>query len=1741
MAKQKRLNKNMVAFLTLMGMLLVIGVAALIIRQGARRDPAALALQAREIEQLNDVEKMSKAVVLYRQAYAASEERDPNYVFDSARCFFKMAAIGPWLETLSRAHSKDPHDPRPIVAVLNGLWRLREMEGVLRSPNEWRDWSDKLLQIEPNHPLGLVCRARALAPATEETSRAAAAEAARQAYGAGSTDPRVVVVYAEYREREQMAAARAAAQAGSTEAVLEQQRMKLNEEIKGIFDQAVGAEPNDPGLIMAYADHLDGMCNWLRALARRPGREAEAAAWREQAQQLRADAIARLDRVLRATEQTLKDTKEALTAKPAPPIERARELWETQANTEWYLPELYLALAQQTLKQGVESNEQLTAADDQLTEEQWKARRAAEQALVARVDPLLERAIALDPAMYDAYTARAQVRLVGVEDAGESRNREADRLKHAVAALTLYEEASRATQTLRTLRATLTEAQRMLMLLRGFLMALDCRALAIAQKDTDRDAAALASAKQFLEDAQVKAPEYPATLYMEGQYAIATNDLVTAIKAFQKASETSMHPIWWLQVARVTALPEEQLAALYLQARQFGEAEQWARQALARYEKDVGQNAPVPLILVLAQVVHQLNRLPEAYQLLDQARLAYPGDARLAALRAQLLAQEGRGEEATKAAREAVTAATPQARLWQAQVALQAKDLATAEQLTRGLLESTDTSDELFESALQLLLNALEDGGRRAEAQQLVRELKQKGARPKLAMNLERYEVLLSETDPQQRDAKLLEIIARVADPATRAEQYVGFYLIRSAVDPAVPGATDVALKNMGEALKYLRELRKLRGAQPALVEREFELRLRIGQAHDEAARVAERAGAASRVTAEQTAAKEALAQAGELAKELAQVDDGKGWDRVGGASYRGKLALVQDNAEVAIREYRQAVQGSPKSAELQVGLARAYRAAGRQAEAIDALKRAVAFNPNDAEAHGLLSVTYDDLAAKATGPERNELQAQANAAFEVLARLSPNNPYVAQRRARQEEEAKPLEAIAAREPKCTTDPNDLANIFRVGELYVRAAQITKDAGNAAALPALTTRGQAFYAAQLGTSDPNLRLRLLELAANFYALQDDRAGGEAFVRKFFEQATGDQKVLAQLMLARIAERFGDTEAAEREFVAAQGLINPSVSDPAKRRELALQIGLQFVDFYGRSGRARQVIEVCRWLLDRVAEQGDAVQRVRLKLIDALLQAGQVTEADQETAEYVKAYGEDQDGLMARARVRLAQNERDAATADLTAILKESPDHVWALMARGWLMLQRARYDAARVDLERAAQLTTADSPWAPRLRGMIAALHERAGRLEAAVEEIRKELEALARGGARPEVQAGVVADLVRVLRKINQIDKARDLVSEYMAKSPEDPLWPQQLGLLYEMRADGARKRGDAGTAEKDYASAARYYQRTAELCGEKQPGGRVQALTAQLLVLVKAGKARDALQLFKAQPQEKTPVPLRLAAARAYAQLNDSDAALEQWRIALQDASTSSMGQVGTVTNDVREVVGEENTERLLRALVEPLPADVLPGQRLRIALGDALGRCKRGPEAITLLNQTLETLPKEGNETLAALLTRGQIQEQSQDNAAAIASYQQVLELAPQHLAALNNLAYLLVDATGPGLPRPEEALKYAERLEGLVQENPNAANMLDTIGWVYFRYGNSRDDRRAYLERAGAALEQALSLDDETLPAIEHLGLVYAAGGRDADARALLNRGRDLAKKAGNAEYVQKFEAALQKLP
>lgn len=141
------------------------------------------------------------------------------------------------------------------------------------------------------------------------------------------------------------------------------------------------------------------------------------------------------------------------------------------------------------------------------------------------------------------------------------------------------------------------------------------------------------------------------------------------------------------------------------------------------------------------------------------------------------------------------------------------------------------------------------------------------------------------------------------------------------------------------------------------------------------------------------------------------------------------------------------------------------------------------------------------------------------------------------------------------------------------------------------------------------------------------------------------------------------------------------------------------------------------------------------------------------------------------------------------------------------------------------------------------------------------------------------------------------------------------------------------------------------------------------------------------------------------------------------------------------------------------------------------LRLGLVDVLTRTRQlnwaAAEALQVLRYD-EANPD-------AYLALGLISEIGNDLAGAERSYRQALRIHPNHVKALNNLAFLLADRLG----RAEEALPLAQKAASLAPRSPA---IQDTLGWVYHRLGREQEAR--------AAIARARQLDPTYADAEQH---------------------------------------------
>jgi Flp pilus assembly protein TadD len=312
---------------------------------------------------------------------------------------------------------------------------------------------------------------------------------------------------------------------------------------------------------------------------------------------------------------------------------------------------------------------------------------------------------------------------------------------------------------------------------------------------------------------------------------------------------------------------------------------------------------------------------------------------------------------------------------------------------------------------------------------------------------------------------------------------------------------------------------------------------------------------------------------------------------------------------------------------------------------------------------------------------------------------------------------------------------------------------------------------------------------------------------------------------------------------------------------------------------------------------------------------------------------------------------------------------------------------------------------------------------------------------------------------------------------------------------------------------------------------------------LRARGVVALTRGEDRLALAAFRdlavARPDSAEAAYLL---AEAEARAGDADAAryqlMEAWRRdAEHPLAPPVVARVFAADTDERtrrRLIGDLQRKAPDSALIEPLQAQTLldaghpeqaaelyaamlardpDNQRLFARLVHTLVAAGQREPVIDLALPWMEKHPDD----IVIALALADVHADLGRAAGAVRWYRRVLELAPDNLFALNDLAVLLTET------QPREALQLAERAYDLAPDEPQ---VLDTYGTALLATGATRRARelltKAYGYRRsdpgiGLNLARALAADGDAEAARRLLGpLLEEPFPRQVEARALLQR-------------------------
>jgi len=471
--------------------------------------------------------------------------------------------------------------------------------------------------------------------------------------------------------------------------------------------------------------------------------------------------------------------------------------------------------------------------------------------------------------------------------------------------------------------------------------------------------------------------------------------------------------------------------------------------------------------------------------------------------------------------------------------------------------------------------------------------------------------------------------------------------------------------------------------------------------------------------------------------------------------------------------------------------------------------------------------------------------------------------------------------------------------------------------------------------------------------------------------------------------------------------------------------------------------------------------------------------------------------------------------------------------------------QDARVYAARARFNVTQIIRTGEMDRAPRVRADV----EQAMQISPGNDAPLLTLVDLA--GARRNPQTGApepdVESLISTWRRILEVNPRNEEVRSNLVETLYGRGEFTQAQLLIQQAIELDPTRGAwheiQGDLERNLGHPPEQYANQYGLAFEKQPSANRLLKLGRAWLSLKQPRAAQVIHLYRQFEKEVESLPShRLLLAHAQALSNDQATAL----VTLNDAAVMISAQTDPAQRDtlmqewfdtLAVVAAPDRFESMVR---EAFPAgeDPWPEALLGHILYEAAGRTgvadpsslqMAGISRMAAARDRIKALPRGEERT-------GRLQRElgwalagayysTGDHASAAETWRWILDVAPNHFATLNNLAYVLASH----LDQAAQALDFAMRA---YETNPTDPTMLDTYGYVLFRNGR--------LDEAERALRDSLNRADQS-SAHMHLGEVLAARGDSEEARRELSRARTLAVQQNQTQRIGEIDDILKRLP
>ena len=551
----------------------------------------------------------------------------------------------------------------------------------------------------------------------------------------------------------------------------------------------------------------------------------------------------------------------------------------------------------------------------------------------------------------------------------------------------------------------------------------------------------------------------------------------------------------------------------------------------------------------------------------------------------------------------------------------------------------------------------------------------------------------------------------------------------------------------------------------------------------------------------------------------------------------------------------------------------------------------------------------------------------------------------------------------------------------------------------------------------------------------------------------------------------------------KDFTGAEEILKKAVAEAPKSAEPAMALG-RFYVMRGQPAEAQEQFNRAiqldpkngTALLDLAALEMRAGQRdqaeqtykrlsafpdKQFKPLHAifLLQDGRRDAAIAEFGKLVKENPEDRALRTRLVRAYLAANRIPEGEQIITAALKHNPKDTDALLQRGEFYFRAGKYREAQADLIQVISFR----PESAEAHFLLGKIHQRRG----AAANQRQELADAVR--LDPNLLAARL-ELAKALIAAKSAQAALDVMNQ----APEEqrrtlPVIVQRNWALYELRDDAGLRSGiDQGLA----------IARTPDLLLQdgllKQRQGE------------HSGAFSDWEEILQRNPEDARAVE---SLAESYAAQKQTGKAVEALRKYASQRPKAALLQV--LLGEWLLRTGDRAGARAAFYAAKAADPKFVDADLFLAQMDIADGK-------LDAARHTLLAVVNSDSRNVAGQLMLGVLENQAGNGQAATQQYRKVLEIDPNNIVALNNLAYrLAIDGS------PDEALKLAQQAKELAPDDPSVE---DTLGWAFYQKGIYRS--------AVMQLEGAVSKAERNPMTRYHLAMAYMkAGDREHGQQAL----------------------------